>query len=114
VELPVPRYSAVKIAGEPLHKRVRRGEQVTPPHRTMHVHSLALQRVYRDEDALIADVVMDVASGVYVRSIAEAIGEHLGYPACVSELRRTRIGSYRVEDAYTLEQVAQHTQRTNE
>jgi tRNA pseudouridine55 synthase len=44
---------------------------------------------------------MDVASGTYVRAVAEALGAELGCGAAVSQLRRTRVGGFRVEDALT-------------
>jgi tRNA pseudouridine55 synthase len=106
IELPVPRYSAVKIDGVPLHKRVRRGEVVQPPHRTMRVSSMALTHMERQGEDVLLTVTMDVASGVYVRSVVEAIGDRLEVPACVYALRRTRIGPFQVEDAVTLNEVA--------
>ncbi|MEX0672498.1 MAG: tRNA pseudouridine(55) synthase TruB [Candidatus Paceibacterota bacterium] len=98
-DLPVPIYSAVKVGGEPLYKKARRGEKVDPPVRAMKVYSLKLNTVFKNEGSTFLDLTMDVASGVFVRSVVEAIGRGLDVPATTTKLRRTRIGEFRVEDA---------------
>lgn len=98
-ELPVPRYSAVKVDGVPLYKRVRRGENVEPPVRQMRIDRLALEDIYFQNGTWYIDVVMDVASGVYVRSVVEEIGRRLGYPVTTATLRRTRVGGITIDDA---------------
>jgi tRNA pseudouridine55 synthase len=89
VELPVPSASAVKIGGERAYRLHRRGATVEMPTRVMRVHALALESY----DGGVARLDLRVASGTYVRSIADALGGH-----CVS-LRRTEIGPFRVEEA---------------
>ena len=89
VELPVPSASAVKIGGERAYRLHRRGATVEMPTRVMRVHALALDSY----DGGVARLDLRVASGTYVRSIADALGGH-----CVS-LRRTEIGPFRVEEA---------------
>lgn len=89
VELPVPSASAVKIGGERAYRLHRRGATVEMPTRVMRVHALALESY----DGGVARLDLRVASGSYVRSIADALGGH-----CVS-LRRTEIGPFRVEEA---------------
>ena len=110
--LPVSAYSAIKRAGVPMYKRARaaakRGEQVTDvPVRDMTVHDAELLT----SEPLVVDgtpmqlvrVRFAVASGVYIRSLAEEFGKRLGYPATLQALRRTKVGGYRVEDAQTLD-----------
>ena len=43
------------------------------------------------------------STGTYIRSIANDFGAALGYGAYLSELRRTRIGEFKVSDAMTME-----------
>jgi len=111
--LPVPRYSAVKVGGESLYKKARRGETFDPPERDMEVYDLELREIYEKNDTWYLDVVMDVASGVFVRSIVEEIGRriglpaaqgtaHAGCPATTAALRRTRIGDATVGEAKKL------------
>lgn len=51
-------------------------------------------------------IELEVASGTYIRSIAEEIGRRLGYPATIKELRRTKIGEFKIEDAVVLSEPA--------
>lgn len=89
VELPIPAASAVKIDGERAYRLHRRGVAVEMPTRAMLVRSLELV-AYADG---VATLALDVGSGTYVRSIADALGGH-----CTS-LRRTSIGPFEVGEA---------------
>jgi len=89
VELPVPAASAVKIGGERAYRLHRRGVAVEMPVRRMGVHELTLE-AYADG---IARLDLNVSSGTYVRSIANALGGHC------RTLRRTEIGPFSVEEA---------------
>jgi len=102
IELSVPKYSAVKVGGEKLYKKARSGEDFEPPKKIMKIISLKLNGEKIEGDRHILDITMEVGSGAYVRSIAEEVGRLLGYPATVSELRRTSIGEFLVENAEEL------------
>ncbi|MBI2622977.1 MAG: tRNA pseudouridine(55) synthase TruB [Candidatus Liptonbacteria bacterium] len=54
-------------------------------------------------DKLIVKVRFEVTSGTYIRSLAEEIGRRLGVPATLWNLRRTRIGDFRIESAEKLD-----------
>lgn len=97
LRLEVPMYSAVKQGGVPLYKKVRRGEKPVIPIRDMQVFDVRF--VSYDKDTKKISLQMDVASGVYVRSVVEEYGRCLGVPATVAELRRVSIGDFSVEDA---------------
>lgn len=101
--LPVPVYSAVKVDGEPLYKKARRGKRVEPPQREMQVNDLVYRDLYTQDSEVYIEVTMDVASGVFVRSVVEEIGRRLGYPATTVALRRTRVGEYTVDEAEVIE-----------
>jgi len=103
ITLPVPVYSAIKKKGKPLYKMARRGEKVEVPEKEMEIVWVRLKDHYREGDGYILKLEMEVGSGTYVRSIAEEIGRRLGYPAMVWELRRTRIGEFKIEDSEKLE-----------
>jgi tRNA pseudouridine55 synthase len=108
LELPVPAYSAIKQGGVPLYKKARRGEQVETPVRAMTVRAATYCGVRRQDDTVFIDVVFDVESGVYIRSLAEELGKRLGYPARLENLRRTQVGEWQVEDENVLLLSAQH------
>jgi len=102
VVLHVPAYSAIKVGGERLYKKARRGEKVTTPKKEMSIKTIKLITLTRENTYLQLVLQMEVGSGAYVRSIAEEIGRRLGYPATVKELRRTKIGDFKVSDAEQL------------
>ena len=56
---------------------------------------------------LLVTIRFHVGSGTYIRSLAEELGKRLGYPATLYNLRRTKVGEYRVEDAVTVEAIGQ-------
>jgi tRNA pseudouridine55 synthase len=89
VELPIPRASAVKMAGQRAYRLHRRGVAVEMPMRRSTIHSL---RVRRYSPPLL-ELELRVSSGTYIRSIAGALGGHC------RTLRRTAVGPFRVEDA---------------
>lgn len=99
LELSVPKYSAIKVGGERLYKKARRGEVFTAPKKTMKLSKIRLRGMRKDFNRYTLFVRMDVGSGAYVRSIVEEIGKRLGYPAVTKELRRTKIGKYKVRRA---------------
>jgi tRNA pseudouridine55 synthase len=90
-----PAYSAVKVAGQPLHRAARRGESVEAAPRPIHVDAFELT-AYEAPDASFRVVC---GAGTYVRVLAADVGEALGCGAHLNVLRRTAIGPFRVEDA---------------
>ncbi len=104
IHLPVPKYSAVKQGGEALYRRVRRGEKVDPPIREMVIRSVRYVGMKVCPEYIDIDAVFDVGSGTYIRALAEELGKRLGqYPATLAELRRTKIGDFKIEDVQPLE-----------
>lgn len=91
----VPEISAVKIAGERLYKRARRGEQVVAPERTVTVHELQITRVAGDE----LDLQVRASKGFYVRSLARDLARALGSVGHLTRLRRTHSGLFSLADA---------------
>jgi tRNA pseudouridine55 synthase len=105
--LPVSAYSAIKVDGVPMYKRARKAEItndtiINIPMRQMTVHEVELLEVLVDDDRAVATVRFLVASGTYVRSLAEELGRTLGYPACLQNLRRTKVGKYDISTAYQI------------
>ena len=95
LEQRVPSFSAVKVGGERLHAKARRGDPIEAPVRCIHIY--ALERVAWTPPRLDIEVVC--SKGTYIRTLATQIGDALGVPAHLGRLRRTRVGPHRVEDA---------------
>jgi tRNA pseudouridine55 synthase len=95
IEQVPPAFSAVKVGGERLYRSARRGEAVEASPRRVRVDAFDLLRF----DSPRFDLRIRCSSGTYVRSVVADVGERLGCGAHLSALRRTAIGSFRVEDA---------------
>ena len=90
LEQRAPAVSAIKVGGTPLHERVRRGEDVEPPMRSVHVSALSIGRV--DLVARTVDFAVTCSAGTYVRSLGHDWGEALGVGGALLALRRLAIG----------------------
>lgn len=108
IEQITPMYSAVKVNGERLYKKARRGEEVARPPRQVHIERFELTK--REG----ADVSFEVAcsKGTYIRSLAHEMGQVLGVGAHLVALRRTAIGPHQVDEAWTLDDLAQALEGT--
>jgi tRNA pseudouridine55 synthase len=94
--------SAVKVDGVRSYARVRAGEDVALKARRVTVSELTLLERRGDE----LDVRVTCTSGTYVRALARDLGEALGVGAHLTALRRTRVGPFALDQARTLEQLA--------
>src|SRR3954464_11031075 len=97
LELPVgemlqrpPAYSAVKVGGERLYKKARRGEAVEGEPRPVTVHRF--EQLWREGDRVGRE--LEVSSGTYVRQLVADLGD-----AYCEELERTAIGPFRLAEA---------------
>lgn len=93
-----PMYSAVKVGGERLYKKARRGETVDRPPRQVRVDTFELGTWEPPE----LSFRLTCSKGTYVRSIARDLGNELDVGAHLTALRRTAIGTYSVNDAWSL------------
>jgi tRNA pseudouridine55 synthase len=93
----VPLTSAVKVGGERLYRKARRGERIETPERVVRVDRLDL--VAFDATAQIATLEVECSSGTYVRQLVTDLGELSGAGAHCETLERTAIGPFRLADA---------------
>lgn len=95
LQLP-PMYSALKVNGQKLYDLARQGKTVERKPRAITVYELELlEQSAPDEFAL--RVVC--SKGTYIRTLCHDLGEYLGCGGCMAALRRTRSGSFSVENA---------------
>lgn len=93
-----PIYSAIKIDGQRAYKLARDGQEVEIPLRQVTVHSLEVVDYTYPE----LKIRTHVSSGTYIRSLAEDIGKALGTGAYCTELRRTSISEWTIDQAQSL------------
>lgn len=96
-----PMVSAIRIDGERLHARARRGEVVERPARRVVIESILLDRFTPGETAEVGFLVA-CSAGTYVRSIARDLGERLGVGGALASLRRVANGAFTAIEAVDL------------
>lgn len=105
--LPVSAYSAIKKDGKKMYERAREAAKIGDiirdvPYRDMEVYEVQWKQAWQQEGKVFVHASFHVASGVYIRSLAEELGRRVGYPATLAALRRTHIGPYSLKDAKQL------------
>jgi tRNA pseudouridine55 synthase len=93
-----PIFSAIKINGQRAYKLARGGEEVEIPLRQVTIYSLELLDYTYPE----VKIRTHVSSGTYIRSLAVDVGKALGTDAYCTQLRRTSINEWLVDNASTL------------
>lgn len=101
-----PMYSAIKQGGQPLYKLARKGVEVERASRQVTIHSFELLGF----EMPLATVRVRCSRGTYVRTLADDLGRLLGCGACLTQLRRTMSGPFRLDDAMTLDQLASYAE----
>ena len=95
-------YSAIKMQGQPLYLRARRGEKVDVPARTVHIESIEVLREMPEHGF---ELHVKCGRGTYIRTLCEDLGKLCGCPAHMRSLVRTRSGVFTIENAMTLDTV---------
>lgn len=96
-----PMHSALKKDGKPYYAYARSGQEIERRARRVVVYELEV----RAFDGIELVLAARVSTGTYVRTLAQDIGERLGCGAHLAALRRTRVGTFDLADAFTLEQL---------
>lgn len=99
-----PMVSAVKIGGERLHEKARRGETVEREPRTVTIHNLVLDEFIAGPVAH-ASFLVTCSSGTYVRTLAHDVGQLLGVGASLTRLRRLANGPFTDDHASNLDEL---------
>lgn len=101
IEQVPPAFSACKVDGDRAYKLARRGEEVKLKAKVLVIDELEVQCF--DEASMQLRLRIVCSKGTYIRALARDIGERLQSGAYLTALRRTRVGDYRVEEAYTID-----------
>jgi tRNA pseudouridine55 synthase len=101
------KVSAIKVDGKRAYERVRAGEEVALKARAVTVSRYDILDVRVGADAIDVDVSVDCSSGTYIRALARDLGAELGVGGHLTALRRTRVGSFDLSAAHSLESLAE-------
>jgi tRNA pseudouridine55 synthase len=95
-----PIYSAIQVDGQRVYKKARKGQTIELQPRQVEVSLFEIN--FADFPAI--DFRIICSKGTYIRSLVRDFGELLNSGAYLAELRRTRIGTFTIENAQTVEQ----------
>ncbi len=100
----VPIFSAVKIKGQKLYHKARKGELVDLPSRLVDIKKITLKKFKKDvkKQTIRIEFLVACSSGTYIRSLVHDLGEKMGCGAVLIALRRTKIGQFHVKKAMKL------------
>src|SRR5690349_3890068 len=96
-----PMHSAIKVGGKRAYQFARKGKEVELKPREVEIKEFEITGITLPEVAFR----IVCSKGTYIRSIARDFGEALGVGAYLSQLCRTRIGNFKLENAQTIEEV---------
>jgi tRNA pseudouridine55 synthase len=94
-----PIYSAIKIDGERLYKKARRGETTEIKLRPITIHRFEILKREGND----FHFVLDCSKGTYVRSLAFDFGKALKSGGYLKSLRRDKIGDFKLENSWDFE-----------
>jgi tRNA pseudouridine55 synthase len=101
-----PMYSAIKVQGKKLYELARVGVTIERQSRRITIYDIALLDM--DKTKILFDVTC--SKGTYIRSLCTDIGLKINCPVVMSFLVRTRVGCFSVEEASSLEEIAESPQ----
>jgi tRNA pseudouridine55 synthase len=104
IEQVPPMVSAVRVGGERLHEKARRGEEVEREPRKVTIYELEPTSIDLSEGEVRVDVLC--SAGTYIRTLAHDVGAALGCGAHLSSLRRTAAGGFKIESCIDLDDVS--------
>jgi tRNA pseudouridine55 synthase len=96
-----PMVSAVKMGGKKLYELARAGLVVERKPRAITIYRLELEAFRKPE----VSFVLECSKGTYVRQLAEDVGNVLGCGACITQIQRTKVGPFTIEESVSLDAV---------
>ena len=96
-----PSYSAVRVDGVRAYEMARRGDEVEMKSRKVMVREIEILKA----EFPIVELRIVCSKGTYIRSLAHDLGKVCGSGSHLSALRRTRVGGFRVEDGFKMDEI---------
>lgn len=105
-----PMYSALKHNGKKLYELARQGIEIERKPRRVNIKSILINDINLEDNDKTVIFTVECSKGTYIRTLCEDIGNRLGCGACMQSLKRTRVGSFSIDNSYTLSQIEQMVQ----
>jgi len=98
-----PSFSAKKVKGRPAYELARKKQAVELKAVEVEIYEYKLREI----EGSIARFFIECSSGTYIRSLAHEMGQRIGCGAHLAEITRTAVGEFSLEQAITLEELAE-------
>ena len=98
-----PMVSAVRVNGQRLYKLARQGIEVKREPRLIRIDKIEMLRFEPPH----VEFLLECSKGTYVRKFAEDVGDKLGCGACISQIERTKVGSFSLDEAIILDELTE-------
>ena len=101
----VPIYSAIKINGKKLYEYARENIEVELPTRKVNIYDIELLNYEIIDNKTHIQIRCNVSKGTYIRSLIRDIGASLNTCAIMTNLRRTKLGNFNIEDSINIKDI---------
>lgn len=96
-----PMYSALKVNGKKLYELARQGVEVERRPRRIVIEKITIEKIELPE----VTISVTCSKGTYIRTLCHDIGEALGCGGCMKSLLRTRVGTFTLDQSFTLAEI---------
>ncbi len=109
-----PVFSSIHVDGKRASELVRKGKEAEIPPRKVTIYKAQISELLKNQDnkVLYARIDFSVSKGTYIRSLARDIANECGSAAFLAGLYRTKVGTFKIEDAAGYEGVKDFTIQT--
>lgn len=109
-----PVFSSIHVDGKRASELVRKGKEAEIPPRKVTIYKAQISELLKNQDnkVLYARIDFSVSKGTYIRSLARDIANECGSAAFLAGLYRTKVGTFKIEDAAGFEGVKDFTIQT--
>ena len=98
-----PMYSAIKVNGKKLYEYARKGKSVEVKPREIEIYDIEIISVLKGTQEIQYKV--NCSKGTYIRKLSEDLAEKMGTVGFMKELRRTKVGNFRIEQAVKISEI---------
>ena len=98
-----PIYSAIKVNGKKLYEYARSGEKIEIEPRNIEIYNMEL--IHIDEQNKTINFKVECSKGTYIRTLCETIAERLENIGYMKELKRTKVGEFKIENSIDIEEL---------
>lgn len=98
-----PMYSAIKVNGKKLYEYARQGKEIHVSSRNIEIYQMKLIEFNKEKMEVTFEI--NCSKGTYIRTICETIAENLNTVGYMKELRRTKVGDFKIQNAISIEDI---------